>query len=91
MIDRAGLTEGASAATMAGFIQTSSTRLNGSPIVIKNRAKSNPGLSNKGQDRLEDRLSRRAEALRANLQKRKEQMRARADTDKKSDDTDEKA
>ncbi|WP_404385341.1 hypothetical protein [Caenispirillum salinarum] len=54
--------------------------------MIKNREKSNPRLSNKGQDRLEDRLSRQAEALRANLQKRKQQMRARSDADKKADD-----
>lgn len=55
-------------------------------IVIKNREKSNPRLSTKGQDRFEDRLSRQAEALRANLQKRKQQMRARAETDKKADE-----
>lgn len=44
---------------------------------MSKRDRNPPRLSGKGQDRLEDRQERRAQALRANLLKRKEQVRAR--------------
>lgn len=38
-----------------------------------------PRLSDKGRERVADRRTRQAEALRANLRRRKEQLRARAE------------
>ncbi|WP_245913320.1 hypothetical protein [Caenispirillum bisanense] len=46
------------------------------------RDRTPPRLSGKGQDRVEDRLERRAQALRANLLKRKDQLRAREEAAK---------
>ncbi|MCA1940682.1 MAG: hypothetical protein LDL26_06760 [Caenispirillum bisanense] len=51
------------------------------------RDRTPPRLSGKGQDRVEDRLERRAQALRANLLKRKEQIRAREAAAKDPEDS----
>ncbi len=53
---------------------------------MSKRDRNPPRLSGKGQDRVEDRLERRAQALRANLLKRKEQLRAREAAAKAEDD-----
>ncbi len=45
------------------------------------RDKDKPGQSAAGRQRAEDREARRAAALRANLRKRKQQQRGRADGD----------
>lgn len=45
-----------------------------------------PTLSDKGRERVADRRARQAEALRANLRRRKAQMRARTDPPPPSDE-----